>query len=116
MIPESKWEWFGYAGHLIVGHMCRFHLCTKVGKYLISTVGDYRSSLDKEDDKPREIGCNRLYETMVFLAGKRCVVEHCRCGQPSLKTASEIDFAGYNVAGDAQRGHMKMCRKYARKP
>jgi len=38
-IPESKWKWFGDAGHFICSQWCQFHLCTLVGKYLISTVG-----------------------------------------------------------------------------
>ena len=41
MINKADWEWYGNAGHFICGHSCRFHLCTKVGSYLISTVGEY---------------------------------------------------------------------------
>ncbi len=40
-IPESKWEWFGNAGHFMCSQWCRFHLCTKVGPWLVSTVGEY---------------------------------------------------------------------------
>lgn len=110
---ESKWKWFGHAGHLCVGHACRFHLCTKVGKYLVSTVGEYYGH--PEAEKPQEIGYGRLFETMVFRAGKPCALAECGCGLPEI-SGSEIDFGAYNKAGDAARGHMKMCRKYARKP
>jgi hypothetical protein len=34
-------RWFGHAGHFICAEWCRFHLCTQVGPYLISTVGEY---------------------------------------------------------------------------
>ena len=40
MIKE-KWIWMPHAGHLCVGHDCRFHLSTFVGKYIVSTVGEY---------------------------------------------------------------------------
>ncbi len=113
-VPKNKWEWFGFAGHLCIGHMCRFHLCTQVGKYLVSTVGDYHCSLDQENGKAREIGCDRLYETMVFKAGKPCDIKECGCRQPELETASGLDMEGYNTGGEAQRGHMKMCAKWAR--
>ena len=103
-MPRSDWKWFGNAGYLIVGHMCRFHLCTQVGGYLISTVGQYwperpsreihASVYDPEwlsrnrhrqgDDFDHaymkrfgyeEIGCGRTFETMVFRAGPIC-----KCG------------------------------------
>lgn len=36
----SSWEWYGHPAHFICGDKCRFHLATKVGKYLVSTVGE----------------------------------------------------------------------------
>lgn len=88
-----------HAGHLIVGNDCRFHLATRVGKYLISTVGEYDPDQGVKrihaevHDKPwyqenailkgdsfnyayqqkfgfTEIGYNRTYETMVFKVRK----------------------------------------------
>ena len=41
MANISEWKWFGCAGHLIVSQWCRFHLCTQVGAFLVSTVGEY---------------------------------------------------------------------------
>lgn len=138
MIPKEKWEWFGLSGHFILGHKCQFHLCTKVGRYLVSTVGQYlpdegvreiyakSRGVDLEgigDDREadymkkigyEEIGCGRTFETMVFKAGKRCRVKDCMCLQPSL-ASSEKDFEGYNTAGEAQAGHLKMCLKWAEK-
>jgi hypothetical protein len=135
--PKSEWRWFGDAGHLIVGHDCRFHLCTKVGPWLISTVGKYFPDeslreitarirgiiLEGKGDERRsdflrkigyeEIGADRLYETMVFRAGTPCDAEGCHCGMPIPDEFAELDFAGYNEAGEATRGHMDMCEKWA---
>jgi len=108
MISQAKWKWFGYAGHFIGGNSCYFHLCTQVGKYLISTVGEYHSL----DGKRQEIGVNRYLETMVFKAGKICDEPTCMCGQPRID-GSELDFDGYKTAGEAQAGHIKMCQKWA---
>ena len=109
-VPISKWKWFGHAGHLCVGYMCRFHLTTQVGKYLISTVGDY---YPKWDGDRQTIGCGRYFETMVFEAGSPCDLEDCHCGIPEIN-GNELDFDGYNEAGSAAAGHMRMCRKWSR--
>ena len=140
-ITPDKWKWFGHAGHLIVGHYCRFHLCTQVGKYLVSTVGEYwpeRSVREihaevtdakwwannrhrKGDDFNsaymkrfgyEEIGCDRLYETMVFRAGEPCKSGKCGCGLPAI-SGCELECDGYNNAGEATRGHMRLCAKWA---
>ncbi len=124
IIPQSEWEWFGTPGHFICGHWCRFHLCTKVGGWLISTVGAYvhpgygggteireREWLN-ENWPGEDIGVNRKYETMVFRCGERCVVKKCGCNMPEI-VGSEEDSRGYNVAGEAAVGHLELCLKYA---
>ncbi|HUX39330.1 MAG TPA: hypothetical protein VMV44_15630 [Rectinemataceae bacterium] len=83
-------------------------MATKVGKYLISTVGDY---FPMNAEKREEIGYKRFYETMVFKAGKPCKADGCRCGMPAID-GQELDFAPYNTAEDAQEGHLAMCEKY----
>lgn len=142
-IPVAKWKWFGHAAHLIVGHDCRFHMTTVVGKYLVSTVGEYwpprsvREIHAKYNDPAwldanqhlkgdyfdaaymqrfgfETIGCDRKYETMVFLAGNPCASKSCGCGLPSI-SGSELDFGGYNDARSASRGHYALCAKYAKK-
>ena len=139
----ARERWFGHAAHFICGHMCRFHLATTANGYLISTVGEMwppRSSreihagvydapwLEKNrhllgDDFDaaymkrfgyEEVGLDRKYETMVFRAGKPCVAKGCNCGLPGID-GSELDFAGYNTAEDATKGHMKLLRKWATK-
>lgn len=141
MIPRGEWVWFGNAGHLIVGHMCRFHMCTKVGEYLVSTVGEYWPSRQSREIHAEvhdarwlsenkalmgdtfdtaymkrfgyeEIGSGRTYETMVFRAGAPCDADGCGCGLPAI-SGHELDADGYNYAGAATRGHYAMCEKWA---
>lgn len=140
---SANWKWFGHAGHFICGHWCRFHLTTKVGKYLVSTVGEYwpergsreihaqvhdpkwfaanRHRLGDDFDHAymqrfgyETVGLDRLYETMVFRAGAPCKAKGCACGLPSIN-GSELDFKGYNDAASATTGHHKLCRKWATK-
>ncbi len=138
MTPREEWEWFGSAGHLIVASECRFHLCTLVGPWLVSTVGEWLPdsgswhiyaetrgvTIEGRGDARRsdflnkvgfiEIGCGRLYETMVFrTSGERCSLPECDCEQPVVSDWSELDSDGYNLRGDAQRGHYAMCEKVA---
>lgn len=139
----KSWKWFGNAGHFICGQWCRFHLCTVVGGYLVSTVGQYWPERrvreihaecqdrawfmangmllgDKFDSVYfdrfgyQTLGLDRTFETMVFKAGEICKTVGCACGMPSMD-GSEIDFLGYNDAKSATDGHMKMCRKWARR-
>ena len=143
MIPQNKWKWFGNAGHFIGGNHCRFHLCTQVGKYLVSTVGQLwweRSSREihakiydpqwfaenkhlKGDEFDHaylrkfgyeEIGCDRRFETMVFRAGQPCTAKGCKCGLPVIN-GSDLDFLGYANADHATKGHLKLCKKWAKK-
>lgn len=125
-ISEKNWEWFGHAAHFICGRWCRFHMATVIGEHLISTVGLYvhprqsgggegeEREFLKKNPNGEEIGCNRFYETMVFKAGKRCKVSGCACGLPEI-SGSELDSNGYQTAGEARKGHMDMCRKWASK-
>ena len=110
MIPTNEWKWFGTHGHFVCGHYCRFHLCTQVGKYLISSLGEYIHP--RHSNGGEEIGCGRKYETMVFFAGEPCSEPSCNCGLP-LIDGHEIDMNAYNVRGEANRGHLEMCKKYA---
>ena len=124
-IPPDQWEWFGNVAHLCVGQWCRFHMATKVGKYLVSTVGEYvhpRHSGSSEKTEAEwlkknwpgeDVGYGRKYETMVFEAGAPCADAKCGCGLPSIG-GSELDARGYNSAKDAREGHMKLCRKWAK--
>ena len=96
----SKWQWFGQAGHFIAANRCRFHLHTHVGKWCISTVGDYYEG-DDPYAPPTEIGIGRLYETMVFELDEN----------GEIKSHIECDLVAYNDRDDANSGHTAMCRK-----
>ncbi len=123
-IPASEWKWFGESAHFICGRWCRFHLATQIGGFLVSTVGKYihpRHSGGKETSEMEwvadhqngeEIGCDRFYETMVFVAGKPCDHKECLCGMPEI-ASSELDFEGYQTPGAATAGHMRMCQLWA---
>lgn len=137
MIPRDQWQWFGKPAHFICSHDCRFHMATKVGPWVVSTVGEYlpdsqvRDILAKargivlsgkgderlaswmEQAGYEEIGSERTYETMVFVAGPPCG-DGCGCGVPTLRSASERDFRGYQNAHDATAGHYELCEKWAR--
>jgi hypothetical protein len=133
-IDESQWEWYGNAMHFICGQSCRFHMGTKIGSFIISTVGEYlpdsqvRDILAMSRNKPlvgngdareadwmnkhgyEDIGLDRKYETMVFKAsGKTC---ECGCFLPQI-IPSELDFEGYNDPKSATAGHRAMCQQWA---
>ena len=114
MLPTSEWKWYGTAAHFICSARCKFHLATLVGKYIISTVGEYiapDNRMESNDYYPIGAGNNRLYETMVFRwGGETC---NCGCGLPVPADWREIDAAYYADARSATAGHMGMCRAYA---
>ena len=132
---DKNWVWMGHAGHLIVGNECQFRLNTNVGKYIVSTVGEYvpdsnvREILAESRGIKLEgkgdfrladwmkkngyenIGFNRKYETMVF----KSVETDSKCCPYRALDFNELDFCGYNLARDAYFGHIKMCDKWNKK-
>ena len=129
-----------HAAHLIVGNDCRFFLATYVGKYIVSTVGEYwpdkvvREIHAKVHDPKwlsenehlkgdnfdsayfkkfgyEEIGLGRIYETMVFKAEKSKI----DCCPYEINSGSEVDFGSYNTPEEAFKGHMKLCKKWSKK-
>jgi hypothetical protein len=115
VIPKEQWEWFGYAGHFICADWCKFRMCTKVGDFLVSTVGDYHMPIRGEEQGPRKTigaGDDAFFETYVFNAGPRCSAKGCDCGQPTID-GSEIDGERCATAGEAQKLHMAKCLEYS---
>lgn len=92
-------SWFGYPGHFIGAPKCRFHLHTHVGRYCVSSVGDY---WPRDAVGAVEIGAGRLYETMVFDL------------EADEGRWIEIDADGYNDSAQAEMGHRILCDKWAR--
>lgn len=130
-----------HSGHFIGGNHCRFHLNTKVGKYIVSTVGElwwddrgvreiHASIHDPEWHKENnhlmgdaysaayfkqfgfeELGFGRTYETMVFGAVKA----DDACCPWKINVGDEKDSDGYTAAEEAYKGHLKLCAKWAKK-
>jgi hypothetical protein len=100
-----KITWLGHKQHFIGANECTFSLATEVGKYVVSTIGEYTPA---HDGVFEEIGPNRLYETFVF--EKKPGRHECGCPKFGL---SEIDSQGYVSASKAQKGHEKFVAKYA---
>lgn len=111
-MSESDWKWFGYPGHFCAAQSCMFRMCTQVGDYLISTVGDYRPP-HKEERQTIGAGSDAYFETYVFKAGKPCEIEGCGCGLPAIDL-HEIDGERAATAGEATTKHYEYCRKYDR--
>ena len=131
-ISEKGWVWMPHPGHLCVSDECKFHLNTYVGKYIVSTVGEYLPDSEvreilarakkiklkgKGDDRLanymekigyENIGYKRKYETMVFKAKK----SKYKCCPYVAANWEELDFEGYNSAEDAFKGHYRMCQKW----
>jgi len=134
-MKKENWIWMPHAGHLIVGNDCRFVLNTYVGGYIVSTVGEYlpdfpvreifaeskKITLEGRGDARRadymkkigyeEIGCDRLYETMVFKAMKT----KDGCCPWRIASGENQDMEGYNDPEEARKGHLKMCNKWSKK-
>lgn len=100
MAEPQDWIWMPHPGHFIAADACMFRLCTYVGGFIVSTVGDYKDG---------EVGSGRLYETMVFAARP----DNSGCCPFVMNEPSAVDSAGYNDAQAAREGHMRLCRKWA---
>lgn len=122
-VAKKDWEWFGHAAHFCCGRWCRFHMATKIGNFLVSSVGQYvhprnsgasektESEWLKDNPDGEEIGYGRFYETMVFKTTKG--VCGCGCGLPLLETAIELEFEGSTNAADARATHNRICKLVA---
>lgn len=135
-MKKQDWVWMPHPGHFICGMDCRFRLNTYVGGYIVSTVGELlfdsatwditaaRKGIilkgrgdDRRNDYLKrvgweEIGYGRKYETMVFPARKS--VKNSCCPW-EMADGSKLDMKGYNTAEDAFKGHMTLCKKWAKK-
>lgn len=142
--PKDKWVWMPHPAHFICSKDCQFFMATKVGKYIVSTVGQYwpdrqvreihasihdpkwhTANKDRKGDDYdhaymkrfgfKDIGYNRKFETMVFKARKMPKDEGCPACSHAIVVSEVFDEEYYNEPEDAYKGHMKLCRKYANK-
>ncbi|MFW5895594.1 MAG: hypothetical protein ACOCT9_02500 [archaeon] len=140
---KENWIWMPHPAHLIVGRDCKFHLATYVGRYIVSTVGEYwpdrqvreihaevhdpdwyeRNKHLKGDNFDSaffkrfgwlEIGAGATYETMVFKA-KKSTEDDCSSCPYVIESGQDIDAERYNDGKSAYEGHLKMCKKWSRK-
>lgn len=129
-VPPREWKWYGQHGHLMCGQWCRFHLCTAVGPWVVSTLGIYvppmfqneiqEAAWFREHPDGEPIGASPVpgmpgpcYESMVFVIAGHCDEDACgRCGQP-IHHGDDRDQDRYRTAGEATRGHWALCEKWS---
>ena len=110
MIDPKDWKWCGYAGHFIAARWCVFHLTTRVGDFIISTLGDYRPCSEKHERDTLGAGPDDLYEVMVCPVARE---GECPVGHPATwELALQERFA---TSEEAERRHMELCWEFAAK-
>ena len=144
-MKKENWIWMPHPGHFIGSKYCLFHLNTYVGGYIVSTVGElwWDSQVRKikadvrnveiegkgdewDRDYMKKIGYDPLhfssdekkgdyfYETMVFKA-KRADPKDDQCCPWRQVVEKVKDEDWYRTADEAIKGHMAMCKKWAKK-
>jgi hypothetical protein len=138
-MARESWVFMPHPAHLCVADRCKFYLATYVNGYIVSTVGEYIPDRDilkitRRQDKElmalngdafermyakkyrcEDIGCDRKYETGVWIAkpmeyDKECAPEDMCCKWKI--TGDQLDFGAYNSPLPAYEGHMAMCEKW----
>jgi len=110
MIDPRDWKWCGFPGHFIAARWCRFHLTTRVGDFIISTVGDYRPCYGGHEQDTLGADPDDLYETMVSPVASEgeCPVGAAKTWEPELQERFATSEA-------AEQRHMELCWLYAAK-
>jgi hypothetical protein len=103
----------GCAGHFICHDACLWRRHTQVGRYRISSVGEFQPK--GRGRQPIGSGAGDFFETMVFETSDKPNPLSNGCGCMIVPSFSEIDSARYATAGEAQAGHERFVRKYLRK-
>lgn len=109
MIPKSEWVWYGFAGHFRGGSRCVFHMSTRIGDFLVSTVGAYYP--DGLDEPPVTLGLleDSYFETMIF----PCNGED-EYGNPNVTDRLEHYMERYKESLEAEKGHRGICERVAK--
>jgi len=105
MNTNTNWKWYGFAGHLIVSDRCAYHLTTKVGNFLISTVGAFRKNYYDDFYTPIGSGKTELFETCAFL----CPGED-EFGNPIR--GEELSCQRFGDSKEAEVNHYAECRRF----
>ncbi len=138
-MKKENWIWMPHPAHFICARDCKFHLATVVGAYIVSTVGELEPCMEireisaqsrgiklqgRGDERRYDalkklgwetLGAERTYETMVFKCHPTQNKKSAECCPYRIDVSSEVDMEGYNSAGEAYLGHMKLCEKWAKK-
>ena len=115
MIARANWKWYGFPGHYICSDDCHFHIVTRVGRWIVSSIGAKRRGdgpLETIGEDGTVPGSGRTYETKVFPIA-HAETKQCGCGQPHAMTWRELDSRGYTDSNAALAGHLAMCEKWA---
>lgn len=139
-IKREDWIFMPHPAHFICARDCKFFLATKIGKYIVSTVGEYlpdsrvrQITADVrgikiegmgdywDADYMKKIGFEELhpdgilYETMVFNAVKNTErgERACKSCPFQIESGNDIDTEYYKTGEEAYEGHYKMCDKYS---
>lgn len=104
----------GCAGHFIASAACQWRRHTEINGYRISSVGNY---FPANSQKRGTIGAgpDSFFETYVFRLTKYLAKDSEKCGCHAVADWSEIDGQRYATTGEAQAGHERYVRKYARR-
>ncbi len=139
-ITRDKWIWMGHPAHFICARDCKFFMATRVGKYIVSSVGEYFPDAPvreifaqsrgitltgmgdaRQYDYMKKVGYEELhsggylYETYVFKAIKNKAKGGCEACPYIIESGSNVDSMCFKTRGEAFKGHYKMCDKWAKK-
>ena len=102
-IPASEWLWSGYAAHLTVSDCCLWHMTTRVGNFIVSSVGHFRPTPESAME-PLANWKDGFYEVNVFNAPEKGW---------EIEDFEEIFSGRYKTESEATEAHMAACRRYA---
>lgn len=108
-----------FKGHFILDEFCHWYLHHHVGKYCVSSIGDFREEeslkLAKKytpwsigPNNMLQLGMDRWFETLVVpLSEEGCEdgIEECNCPHGGGR---ELLLRGYRTEAEAERGHMSI--------
>lgn len=103
----------GCPGHFIAVAHCHWRRHTQVGRYRVSSVGEYHPT-GGEERHTIGAGEKSFFETLVFRTLAEPAKESEGCGCRSVADWSEMDGQRYATAGEAQAGHERYVAKYTR--
>jgi hypothetical protein len=112
---SGDWEWCGQAHHFVGANNCRFHLATWVGggRFLVSTVGDYRPEPDRQTMTTLGAGDDSFFETYVFATDPDN--REVTSGHPEVSDWCEVGGERWATHEEANEGHMRYCREFEAK-